>query len=94
MQEEMLVKFELVRLGTEYEKYEKNDVLKPDPGMSNGTVIAYGDSSSNRAFTHYGNKVASFLIEDSSLKIILRKEFKRKFPTVWCTMGTLLGTLR
>jgi hypothetical protein len=84
MQKEMLVKFDLIRLGTEY---EKNDVLKPDPGMSNGTLIAYGDSASNRAFTTYGNKLASFLIDDASLKIILGKEFRRKFPTVWCTMG-------
>lgn len=84
MQKEMLVRFDLIRLGTEY---EKNDALKPDPGMSNGTVITYGDSSSNRAFTRYGNKLASFLIDDVSLKIILGKEFRRKFPTVWCTMG-------
>jgi hypothetical protein len=84
MQKEMLVKFDLIRLGTEY---EKNNVLKPDQGISNGTIIAYGDSFSNRAFTHYGNKLASFLIGDESLKIILGKGFRRKFPTVWCTMG-------
>jgi hypothetical protein len=83
-QKEMLVRFGLIRLGTEY---GKNGVLKPDPGMSNGTVIAYGDSSSNREFTRYGNKLASFLIDDTSLKIILGTEFRRKFPTVWCTMG-------
>jgi hypothetical protein len=58
MQKEMLVRFDIIRLGTEY---EKNNVLKPDKGISNGTLIAYGDSFSNWAFTHYGNKPASFL---------------------------------
>jgi hypothetical protein len=84
IQKEMLVKFDLIRLGTQY---EKNDALKPDPGISNGTLIAYGDPYSNWAFSHCGNKLASFLIDDASLKIILGKDFRRKFPTVWCTMG-------
>ena len=39
-QAEMNVKFDLVRLGT---KYQINNTLNPVQGVSNGTVIAFGD---------------------------------------------------
>jgi hypothetical protein len=61
--------------------------LKPVHGVSNGTIIAYGDNPQNRAFTVYGNKLASFLLEDEVLNSILGNKFRRRFPTVWCTMG-------
>jgi hypothetical protein len=48
----MSVKFDLIRLGTKYENYNN---LKPVLGFSNGTLIAFGDSKTNRRFTTFGN---------------------------------------
>lgn len=82
---ELNVKFELIRLGT---KYENNDTLYPVYGASNGTIIAYGDSTtSNKKFTTYGNELISFLLQDRNLNTILGKSFRRRFPTVWCTLA-------
>ena len=81
---ELNVKFELIRLGT---KYENNDTLYPVYGASNGTIIAYGDSISNKEFTTYGNELIAFLLKDMKLNFILGKSFRRRFPTVWCTMA-------
>jgi len=78
------IKFDLVRLGT---KYEDGNSLKPVHGVSNGTIIGYGDNPQNRHFTTFGNKLASFLLEDEVLNSILGNKFRRRFPTVWCTMG-------
>jgi hypothetical protein len=80
----MSVKFDLLRLGT---KYENNGTMYPVFGVSNGTVIAYGDSACNKQFTTYGNELISFLIQDRNLDAVLGKSFRRRFPTVWCTMG-------
>jgi len=81
---EMNVKFDLVRLGT---KYENNNILKPVSGVSNGTIIAFGDYLRNGRFTTFGNRLTSFLLDNADLNTILGKKFRRRFPTVWCTMG-------
>ena len=78
------VNFNVVRLGT---KYENKNTLKPDSGISNGTIIALGYSISNKKFANYGNMLSSFLLKDKNLSNILGKRFRRRFPTVWCTMG-------
>ena len=83
-QGEMNVKFDLIRLGT---KYENNKTLKPVEGVSNGTVIAFGDCPSNSVFTTFGNTLACIMLRDKDLNNALGKKFRRRFPTVWCTMG-------
>jgi hypothetical protein len=83
-QTELTVKFDLIRLGT---KYENKDYLKPVYGDSNGTIISLGRSASNKRFTTYGNSLTSFLLRDKNLHSVLGKTFRRRFPTVWCTMG-------
>jgi hypothetical protein len=81
---EMDVRFDLIRLGT---KYENNNTLKPINGVSNGTVMAVGDYLRNSRFTGFGNRLSSFLLKDDDLNIVLGNKFRRRFPTVWCTMG-------
>jgi hypothetical protein len=82
-EKKMTVKFDLLRLGT---KYEHNN-LKPVPNQSNGTVIAIGSSRSNKTFTTFGNNLCSYLLKDKVLRKVLGKKFRRRFPSVWCTMG-------
>jgi hypothetical protein len=81
---ELNVKFDLIRLGT---KYKNNGTLCPVNGVSNGTIIAFGDCATNKRFTTYGNELNSFLLGDRNLNAMLGKSFRRRFPTVWCTMG-------
>lgn len=81
---EMMIKFDAIRLGT---KYENNNNLKPVKGTSNGTLIAFGDMNLNKGFTTFGNNLASVLTNDEDLNPVLGKNFRRRFPTVWCTMG-------
>lgn len=81
---EMKITFDVIRLGT---KYENNNALKPIKGISNGTIISYGDTICNEPFVTFGNNLASFLSNDKDLNPILGQRFRRKFPTVWCTMG-------
>lgn len=83
-QEEMQVKFDLIRLGT---KYTNGDTLIPISGVSNGTVIAFGNCTSNYSFISFGNNLSSFLISDENLTKVLGNKFRRRFPSVWCTMG-------
>ena len=83
-EKKMTVKFDLVRLGT---KYKHTGNLTPVPNHSNGTVIAIGSCRSNRRFTTFGNNLCSYLLKDKNLQKVLGKRFRRKFPTVWCTMG-------
>ena len=80
----MNIKFDLIRLGT---KYENNNTLKPVPSVSNGTIIASGNIQHNQDFITFGNHLASFLLEDKNLNSIIGRKFRRRFPTVWCTMG-------
>jgi hypothetical protein len=83
-QTELEVNFNVIRLGT---KYENKNTLKPVSGVSNGTIIAIGRSISNKKLTNYGNMLTSFLLNDKNLSDMLGKKFRRRFPTVWCTMG-------
>jgi len=55
--------------------------------MSNGTVIAIGDVVKNEDFCNYSNQLSSFLLKDKKIESILGANFRRKFPTVWCTLG-------
>jgi len=77
------IKFDMVRLGT---KYRDNNPLIPVNGISNGTVIAIANNQCND-FISYGDKLVSFMLSDEKLKSILGRHFRRKFPTVWCTLG-------
>jgi len=78
------IKFDCVRPGAMY----KGDMpLKPLHNVSNGTVVAYGDVTQNRDFCNYTNKLTKFLLRDKKIKLKLGPNFRRKFPTVWCTLG-------
>ncbi len=78
------LKLGLIRLGT---MYEQGSSLNPVYGVSNGTVIGYGGILPNKEFVTCGNKLCSFLLKDKILCSILGKNFRRKFPTAWCTLG-------
>jgi len=78
------IKFGVIRLGT---MYLENKTLIPVDGISNGTVIAVGDVTQNEEFYNYSNDLTSFLLRDKKVKSILGENFRRKFPTVWCTLG-------
>jgi hypothetical protein len=80
----LTVNFDAVRPGT---MYSENKTLRPLRGMSNGTVIATGDVVINEDFCNYSNQMTSFLLRDNKIKSILGPNFRRKFPTVWCTLG-------
>jgi hypothetical protein len=82
--EKMRLKFDVIRLGT---KYENHNNLNAVHGLSNGTVIAVGDTTTNTKFITFGNNLCSFLLKDDKLRRILGMNFRRKFPTVWCTIG-------
>ena len=78
------ITFDEIRLGT---MYSENKTLKPLHGIGNGTVIAVGDVVENEDFCNYSNQLGSFLLKDKKIKSILGANFRRKFPTVWCTLG-------
>jgi hypothetical protein len=78
------ITFDEVRPGT---MYLENRTLRPLLGMSNGAVIAVGDVVKNENFCNYSNQLSSFLLKDKNIKSILGANFRRKFPTVWCTLG-------
>jgi hypothetical protein len=80
----IIITFDEVRPGT---MYTENKTLKPLHGTSNGTVIAVGDVVENEDFCNYSNQLCSFLLKDKNIKSILGANFRRKFPTVWCTLG-------
>ena len=67
--------------------YFENNTLRPSHGLSNGTVIALGDVVKNKDFCNYSNQLCSSLLKDKNIKSILGANFRRKFPTVWCTLG-------
>lgn len=67
--------------------YYGNKGLKPIKGLSNGTVIAIGDVSHNIEFFKYANSLTKYLMNDKNIKSILGNNFRRKFPTVWITLG-------
>ena len=78
------IKFDVIRLGT---MYLENKTLVPVDGISNGIVIAVGDVTQNEEFYNYSNDLTSFLLRDKKVRSILAENFRRKFPTVWCTLG-------
>jgi len=78
------IRFDQVRPGT---MYMEDKIPRPLDGMSNGTVIAIGDVVKNEDFCNYSNQLGSFLLNDKNIKSILGANFRRKFPTVWCTLG-------
>jgi hypothetical protein len=80
----IIITFDEVRPGT---MYTENKTLKPLHGTSNGTVIAVGDVVENEDFCNYSNQLCSFLLKDKNIKSIFGANFRRKFPTVWCTLG-------
>ena len=57
------------------------------PMSSNGTVILMADleSASTQKFIRIGNVLEKYLRQD--LPYIFDASFKRKFPTMWCTLG-------
>jgi len=78
------IKLESIRPGS---AYYGNTTLKPIKGLSNGTVIAIGDVSHNVEFCKYGNSLTKYLLNNKNIKSTLGKNFRRKFPTVWITLG-------
>jgi hypothetical protein len=76
--------FDEVRPGA---MYLEDKILTPIDGVSNGTVVAVGDVTHNEKFYEYSNKLTLFLLRDNKIKSILGANFRRKFPTVWCTLG-------
>jgi hypothetical protein len=80
----LIVKLDSVRPGT---MYSEKETQTPIQGMSNGTVITVGDVVRNKDFYNYSNQLTSFLLRDKNIKSILGANFRRKFPTVWSTLG-------
>ena len=80
----LTIKLDSIRPGS---AYYGNRTLKPFKGLSNGTVIAIGDVSHNIEFSKYANCLTKYLLNNKSIKSILGKNFRRKFPTVWITLG-------
>jgi hypothetical protein len=78
------IKFESVRPGT---MYSEGKTLRPLQKISNGTVIASGEVNQNKEFFYYSNNLGLFLLNDKKTKSILGANFRRKFPSVWCTLG-------
>ena len=78
------IAFNEIRPGT---MYLKDKVQSPIYGKSNGTVIAVGDAIINRDFCNYSNQLGTFLLKDKAIKSILGSKFRRKLPSVWCTLG-------
>lgn len=67
--------------------YLEDKIPRPLNGKSNGTVIAIGDVVKNEDFCNYSNQLGSYLLNDKNIESILGPNFRRKLPTVWCTLG-------
>lgn len=78
------IKLDSIRPGS---AYYGNSTLQPIKGLSNGTVIAIGDVSHNIEFTKYANDLTKYLLNNRNTKSILGKNFRRKLPNVWITLG-------
>ena len=68
--------------------YSENKIFGPAHGIGNGTVIAFGNVDKNIHW-NFANRLTSFLLKDKYIRSILVSKFRRKFPTVWCTLGLL-----
>jgi hypothetical protein len=80
----IIISFNEVRPGS---RYLGNKTMIPLRGMSNGTVVAVGDVIKNEKFCNYSNQLTSYLLGDKKIKSELGSDFRRKFPTIWCTLG-------
>ena len=80
----LTIRFDSIRPGT---MYTRSQPTMPIDKLSNGTVIAFGDVGKNQDFCNYANSLGSYLLQDSKTKTALGHNFRRKFPTVWCTLG-------
>ena len=78
------IRFESVRPGT---MYSEGKTIRPLQKISNGTVIASGEVNQNKDFFYYSNNLGLFLLNDKKTKSILGANFRRKFPSVWLTLG-------
>ena len=78
------IKLDSIRPGS---MYCGNKTLKPIMGLSNGTVIAIGHVSHNIEFTKYTNSLTKRFMNNKNIQSILGRNFRRKFPTVWITLG-------
>lgn len=78
------ITLDAIRLGM---AYRNNKTLSPVQGMSNGTVIATGDIVKNESFFSFSNQLTVFLLKDKRVGSILGRNFRKKFPVVWCTLG-------
>ncbi len=77
------IRFESIRPGTMY----SDGTLRPLQKLSNGTVIASGQVNHNKNFINYSNRLSLFLLNDKKIKSVLGANFRRKFPSVWLTLG-------
>ena len=68
--------------------YSENKIFGPVHGIGNGTVIAFGKVDKNIDW-NFANRLTSFLLKDKYIRSVLVSKFRRKFPTVWCTLGLL-----
>jgi hypothetical protein len=80
----LTIKIDSIRPGS---SFYGNSTLRPIDGQGNGTVIAIGDSSNNIEFSNYANSLTKYLLNNKNTKSILGKNFRRKFPNVWITLG-------
>ena len=80
----LTINLDSIRPGT---TYVGNQTLMPVQGISNGTVIAFGDVVKNETFFNFSNQLAKFLLKNNSVRSILGTKFRKKFPVVWCTLG-------
>jgi len=78
------ISLDTIRLGT---AYQNNKTLAPVQGLSNGMVIAIGDVVRNESFSNFSNLLTVFLLKDKRVRSILGRNFRKKFPVVWCTLG-------
>jgi hypothetical protein len=78
------IRFESIRPGT---MYLDSRTVRPLQKISNGTVIASGRLSQNKEFFKYSNHLGLSLLNDKKIKSILGANFRRKFPSVWLTLG-------
>jgi hypothetical protein len=77
------IKFNLIRPGTWRIGENKNLVNN----CSDGTVIATGkmEEADNKRFCDLGESLAEYL--KTKLDYIFGPDFKRKYPSLWCTLG-------
>jgi hypothetical protein len=76
--------FNTIRPGTMYSNDTRMNTVS---GLSNGMVVCLGNVHSNKEFCNYSNRLASFLLKDKKIKLALGANFRKKLPSVWCSLG-------